>query len=116
MSQLAEKIKKAGLKRAEAAVPEWADALDGAKLYVRELTGAERGEFEAELADPKKADIGKLRLKLVARTLVTEKGDQVFGGPGDVADLAGSVVGRRSDLALEVSGFTEAALDDAVKN
>ena len=116
MSQLAEKIKKASLKRVEADVPEWADALDGAVLYVRELTGAERGEFEAELADPKKADIGKLRLKLVAMTLVDGDGGRVFRASGDVADLAGSVVGRLSDLALEVSGFTETALDESVKN
>ena len=116
MSALSDKIKKAGLNRVPAEVPEWSDVLNGAQLYIRELTGAERGELEATMSDPKKADIGKLRLKLVALTLVDEGGDQVFGGPGEVADLAGSVVGRLSDRALEVSGFTESALDDAVKN
>lgn len=116
MNQLADSIKQVGLKRVEVSVPEWTDALDGASLYVRELTGAERGQLEAMIADPKQADIGKLRLKLVSLTLVDEGGDLVFGKPTDVAGLAGSVVGRISDLALEVSGFTDTALDDAVKN
>lgn len=70
MSQLADKIKAAGLKRVEAKVPEWKAVLGGAKVYVRELTGAERGGYEAELADPTKVDLGRIRMKLVADTLV----------------------------------------------
>lgn len=116
MSQLAGRIKQAGLKRTSVPIPEWSDALKGESLYVRELTGAERGELEAMLSDPAKADIGKLRMKLVALTLVDEGGDRVFSKPTELAELAGSVVGRLSDLALEVSGFTDTALDDAVKN
>ena len=116
MNKLASKIKAAGLNREQVDVPEWSDVLEGAAIYVRELTGAERGELEAKMSDPKKADIGKLRLSLVSLTLVDEAGGQVFDDPKDVAGLAGSVVGRLSDLALEVSGFTDAALDDAVKN
>jgi hypothetical protein len=114
VNTLADKIKGVGLNRVAVSVAEWADALGGEQLYVRELTGAERGDLEATITDG--VDIGKLRLKLVVQTLVTENGDKVFGTPKDVAGLAGSVVGRISDLALEVSGFTDTALDDAVKN
>ena len=114
MNTLADKIKGVGLNRVMVSVKEWADALGDEQLYVRELTGAERGELEATITEG--ADIGKLRLRLVAQALVTENGDKVFGKPAEVEGLAGSVVGRISDLALEVSGFTDTALDDAVKN
>ena len=115
MSQLSDKLKSAGLTRVIADLPEWSELLDGDALYVRELSAAERGAYESELVSGE-ADFGTLRAKLVSDTLVNEDGDQVFDGPADVADLSGSVVGRLSDLALEVSGLTEDAVDDAVKD
>lgn len=112
MSKLADKIKQAGLRREPVDLP-----YDlGESVYVRELTGAERGELEASMSDPKKADIGKLRIKLVAMTLVDESGSPVFADAKEVGELSGALVGKLSDTALEISGFTESALDDAVKN
>lgn len=115
MTSLADRIKEAELKREEVTVPEWADVLDGAKLFVRELTGAERGKLEADMASEKK-DLGKVRLQLVAMTLTDEAGEPVFKNAGELAELSGSAVGLLSDTALSISGFTGDALDDAVKN
>lgn len=114
MTSLADKILAASLERVAVDVPEWSEALGGVKLYVRELTGAERGKIEAAFTAD--ADVSRLRLKLVAMTLETESGEAVFTKPADLAGLSGAVVGRLSDTALTISGLSEDALDDAVKN
>lgn len=67
------------LKRIPVDVPEW-----GGKVYVTELTGAERGQFEMLMvgSDGKAKPIGEylpiMKAQLVGRTLVNETGERIF--------------------------------------
>jgi hypothetical protein len=115
---LAEKILAVDdLTKQKVDVPEWASALGDVELFVRELTGAERGEFEDEWAGDK-ADVKNLRAKLVARTLVTEDGERVFSDRqlAQLGKKSGGVLARLSNVAMELSGFTESAIEDALGN
>ncbi len=106
------------LGKVEVDVPEWSAALKGERLYIRELTGAERGRFEAEWAGDKGGDISTLRVKLVAATLVDSSGRRLFSDKQmDVlGGKSGAVLARLSDRALEVSGLTETAVEEALGN
>lgn len=111
MTTLADKLKTIPLKRTPIDVPEWADVLDGAQLYVRELSGKEFAEFAD--SDPTGSDT---LFKLVARTLVDEAGDPVFDKPKDLEAVSGDVLRRLSDAALEVSGLTASGVELQAKN
>lgn len=115
MSKIGEAIKSLPLKREPAKCAEWAEAA-GQPLYVRELTGAERGEWEQVFANNKKDALKSLRARIVAQSLVTEDGESVFDGPKDVQGLSSTVVARVSDQALRLSGLAEDAIEDAVGN
>ena len=74
------------LKVVEVAVPEW-----GGTVRVSMMTGTERDAFEAETVVRKgkrvEVNMVNMRARLVARTVVDEKGARVFSD-GDVEALA----------------------------
>ncbi len=74
------------LKVVEVAVPEW-----GGTVRVSMMTGTERDAFEAETVVRKgkrvEVNMVNMRARLVARTVVDEKGARVFSD-GDVEGLA----------------------------
>lgn len=71
------------LKRETVAVPEW-----GGDVIVRAMTGEERDEFESVVFGEGKRDMRNLRARLVAMTLIDEKGKRLFS-EDDVQKLAG---------------------------
>lgn len=122
MSKLADAIKSAPLKRVEADCPEWAE-LAGETLYVREMTGTEREQWEAKLANGRKKgdkiDMGlmlKLRRELVASGLVTEAGERVFESCDDLEDLSGAVVSRVGEQAMQISGLVPDDVEELAGN
>ena len=105
------------LKRELVAVPEW-----GGDVYVRVMTGRERGEFEAEFAEHKgsPAALKGVRERTVAKTACDEKGSRIFTDD-DAAALGGKSAGaldRLFDKALELAriGADEADLEAEAKN
>jgi hypothetical protein len=104
------------LVRQQVAVPEWETATGGAPLFVRELTGEERGELEAEWSDGQ-GDLRTMRARLVAACLETEDGQPVFSDT-QIAKLgrkSAAVLGRLADAILEISGLS-AAIEEQAKN
>ncbi len=94
---------------------EWGEALGDEKLFIREMAGSERDDYEATnvrvkyLADGKvshEANLANLRARLVAKSLVDSKGDRVFsdGDAGEVgAKLSADVLNRLFEVAQRVS-------------
>lgn len=127
MSKLSEKIRALPLRREVADCPEWVKAV-GQKLYVRELTGAERLDnerYQMETAVDEKGEVSKkklagafseLRKRLVVQTLVDEQGAGVFESTADIAGLSGETIGRLSDQAMKLSGMQPDAVEQAAKN
>jgi hypothetical protein len=88
-------------------VPEW-----GGEVLVRGLTGAQRDEFEASWytgeGKDRKLNLENLRARLVALSVVNEKGERQFSAKdvkalGEKSALA---LDRVFDAAQRVSGFT----------
>lgn len=123
MSTLREQILNSNdLPREKIVVKEWAEDA----LYVRALTAAERDDFEASCLEEKKekgktvakVNMQNLRAKLVARSLVDETGNRVFGDE-DIALLgkkSAAVVNRLFEIAQRLSGLTEDDVDELIKN
>lgn len=126
---LRDKILKAKgrLRREPVEVPEWADLLEGEKVYVRELTGRERDEYEAERVKvtfgprgrvSQEINLRNLRARLVVRTLVGEDGKRVFSeaDAAEVGELGGAVLDRLFDVAQRLSGLSKDADEALLKN
>ena len=83
------------LKVEEISIPEWG----GRRVRVREMTGAERDKYEADLvlsSGAKPADVlVNLRARLAVLTMVDEKGERLF------IDADADKLGRQSGAALE---------------
>lgn len=99
-------------------VPEW-----GGNVYVRCLTGEERDELESLVVQDKsdgnsKVDLTNFRARLVALSVVNEKGDRIFT-LDDVVKL-----GKKSAKALEkvfnvaerLSSLRNKDSENAIKN
>lgn len=98
-------------------VPEW----DG-WVKVRGLTAKQRDEFEKSIMVGKgrsrEVNVLNLRAKLAARTVVGEDGQPLFA-EADVPALSeksASAIERIVDVALELSGMTEADQEELLKN
>lgn len=80
-------------------VPEWAEAVGDAKLYIAAMSAADRDVWEAELVEKKmrgaRALLHGFRAALVARCLVDENWQRIFTDD-DVAAL-----GAKSDKPLD---------------
>jgi len=89
----------------------------GGRVFVREMTAAERDRFDEELRD----DTGKLRdgyrAQLVAATVCDEAGKLLFR-PEQAADLAtrgAALVVKLARVAARVNALTAEAADEAKK-
>lgn len=102
-------------------VPEW-----GGDVLVRGLSGTERDAFEQDIVQlrregkktVKDMDLHNVRAKLVARSIVDEKGARLFED-GEIEAL-----GQKSALALQrvfevaqrLSGLTDEDVEELAKN
>ena len=101
------------LKTKTVQVPEW-----GGSVKVRTLMGYQRDRFEASIVKGKVVSMENLRAKLVAESVVSEKGKKLFTTK-DVESL-----GKKSARALDkvfavaqrLSGLTPADVDELAKN
>jgi hypothetical protein len=98
-------------------VPEW-----GGEVIVRALTGAERDAYESscvEMQDGKQVpNLKNIRAKLVSLTVVDEQGKRLFTS-ADVEALgkkSGAVLDRLFDVARELSGLTQQAVETSRGN
>jgi hypothetical protein len=105
------------LPRETVAVLEW-----GGDVLVQGLTARERDDFEISLSTGKgknaETNFRNLRARLVARAVVDEKGDRLFGD-ADIAALGGKsavVLQRLFEVAQRLSGFTTADVEELTKN
>jgi hypothetical protein len=78
------------LKPTKVEVPEW-----GGFVYVRQMTGAERGALEAEAIADKKNHVATLRSRMAARCICNEAGDRLF------ADADIEALGKKSQAGLD---------------
>lgn len=105
------------LERKAVEVPEW-----NCTVWVRELTGSEGDDLEAETykVRGKEVEVNRknFRARLLRRALVDEQGAQVF----DAKDLellgakSSKVLKRLADIASEMSGISKKDEEDLVKN
>jgi hypothetical protein len=105
------------LPREVVAVPEW-----GGEVLVQGLTGAQKDEFEMSLYVRKGERLvyqpANVRAKLVARCIITDQGERVFGD----ADI--EALSRKSAAALDrcyeacsrLSGLSPKDLGELEKN
>lgn len=100
-------------------VPEW-----GGDVLVKAMNGAERDRFEESLVagDGKrnkgKPNVRNVRARLVAATVVDEKGSLMFT-PGDVEQLgktSAAALDRVFDAARRLSGMTERDVEELEEN
>lgn len=112
--------KKRDLKREMVSVPEW-----GGHVWVRELTGAERNEFELAASRSKESGVGVLDCgetgylaKFCACCIVDERGDRLFTADDvtDVSSLGAGALNRCFEMCLKLSGLTGDDLDTITGN
>ena len=101
----------------EVSVPEW-----GGTVRVRALTGTERDALEASTLQGKgknkDINLANFRAKLCTRAIVDEQGKRLFGDE-DIAALGRKSAGALAkvyDTAAELSGISEADVDELTKN
>lgn len=102
------------LPREEVQVPEWAGS-----VWVRTLTGTERDAFEAAVnPGGGKKNLANFRARLAVLCVVDDKGERLFKDE-DAAGLGqrnARALDRITDVALRLSGLSEAGQKDAEKN
>lgn len=105
------------IQREEVNVPEW-----GGVVLVRGLTGKERDLLEASMIKGKgkntSVNLENLRAKVVARSIVDESNNRIFGD-ADIPALAqksAAALNRVYAVAQRLSGITEEDVDELTKN
>jgi hypothetical protein len=102
------------LKTETVPVPEWGA---GVAVIVRSLTGAERDTYEAEMlgqasgeGEDRQYDLGNIRAKLAARTIVDEAGKRLFSEADVVAlgEKNASALDRVAEVARRLSRISAA--------
>ena len=98
-------------------VPEW-----GGTVRVKAMTGAERDEYESYMMDTSgsevKMNLKGMKVRLVALTVVDEKGKRMF----EVTDIealstkSASALDRVFQVASRLSGMTVAAVEELQGN
>lgn len=104
-------LKVKELKRELVNVPEW-----GGDVLVQEMTGEQRDRFDNWVVEKK--ETGGMRLRIVIATVVEESGKPMFTDL-DIPDLAsksGKAIERLSDVGMHLSGMTEEAKKEEIKN
>lgn len=94
-------------------VPEW-----GGAVYVRGMTGLERDMYEDSILEQRgkdrKVNLRNARAKLVALSVVNEKGERLFS-QADVVGLGkknAAALQRVFDVATRLSGISEQDLNE----
>lgn len=103
----------ADVKTEEVDVPEW-----GGTITVRGMTGAARDVWEQMLIKDGKASIDNARAKLVAVSVVDEKGEFMFT-ESDIALLgkkSASALTRIVNVAQRLSRLSNADIEETAKN
>jgi hypothetical protein len=112
-------LRAADLPTEEVHVPEW-----GGSVLVRGMTGAERDAFESSVVELKagnkatSVNMQNIRAKLVALTVVDEKGERLFS-QADVELLgnkSAAALQRIFEAAQRLSGLTQADVEELAKN
>jgi len=102
------------LPREKVAAPEW-----GGEVWVRTLTATERDAFEASVNPGKGAkNLANFRARLAVLCVVDERGERLFKDE-DAAALgakSGTALDRITDVALRLSGLSEAGQKEAEGN
>lgn len=108
------------LKIQKVEIPEWGGPEDF--IFVRGMTGAERDEFEAEVATIRgrkiQTNYDNIRAKLAAFTICDETGKRLFS-ESDVAALgnkSASALQRVFLVAQLLSGINESAIQEMTEN
>jgi hypothetical protein len=104
------------LARENVSVPEW-----GGEVLVQGLSGAQRDAYEATIISLRgtnaQMNLINARAKLVARCLVDEQGQRLFGDD-DIKALAGKsaiALQRVYDVAARLSGLSNTDLEELAK-
>ena len=98
-------------------VPEW-----GGAVRVRGLTGAERDALEVEMVSRSgrnvSVNIQNFRAKLVARTVIDEKGVLLFSTVdiGHLGEKSAAALQRVFDVSQRLSGLSSADVEELAKN
>lgn len=105
------------IETVEVAVPEW-----GGCVLVKAMTGLERDELEASVVSRrgKQVDVNlvNLRAKMVAKCVVDEAGNRVFGEE-DVKALGKKSAGalqRVFEVAQRLAGMSDEDVEELTKN
>ena len=105
------------LRIEEVQVPEW-----GGSVFVRELTGNERDQYEASLLTLRGTSaslhLQNARAKLVVMSAVDEEGKRLFS-MADVAALgkkSAAALDRLATVASKLSGLSEADMSQLTAN
>ena len=96
---------------------------EGGEVIVQSMTGAERDRFESGLViegknGKQKADLKNVRARLVAATVVDEKGRKLFT-PQDVEELgkiSAAALDRIFEAARELSGMSQKVVEELAEN
>lgn len=113
-----DQILQADDKRTEQVqVPEWeTDGCD--TVIIRTLSGTERDQFEDSIMKGDKRDFKGIRSKLVALSIVDEKGERLF--TFEEAEVLGKKSARALDrvfaAAQKLSGFTQKDMEELTEN
>lgn len=101
-------------KTEDVAVPEW-----GGVVRVKSLTGDERDAFEAQIRDARKdgtfrPNPAKVRSKLIAMTVIDEKGRKLFSHDDVVAlgKKSAAAIERVWEVACRLSGLSKEDADE----
>lgn len=105
-------------------VPEW-----GGEVFVRGLSGTERDAWEQSIIDMKQAaarrngagldyDFANFRAKLVARCIVDEDGQRLFGESeiGLLGRKSAAALDRVFTVAQRLSGLSSQDVEELTKN
>ena len=101
------------LKTETVHVEEW-----GGDVQVRTITAKERDEFEKQLISGDDSDMENIRAKLVAATVVDEKGKLMFGKL-DLVDLgkkSASAMDKLFEVGQRLAGLKKEEVEELVKN
>lgn len=104
-------LKKHELKKQLVEVPEW-----GGSLWVQEMTGESRAEYDVWLSS--RPGIGGLRFRIVIATVVDESGKPLFTDL-DIPDLmtkSAAAIERLAEVGAALSGLGPKRLEEKVKN
>ena len=101
------------LKRELVPVPEW-----GGSIWVQEMTAEERDRFDSWVIGRKTGDQTGMRLRVVLHTAINADGSMMFSelDLDDLGGKSGCAVTTLSNAGLKLSGMSEEAKSEEIKN